>query len=1045
MKFPLSPAAALPSIAAGLHRFALPFALALACSALASSAFAQTARFIGAVTPLPGNIADPYGIAVDSHGHVFIACATSNQVLMETPSGTGYTVSVLANEVDNPEAVAVDILGNVYIAQNGAGNILKETLLNNKYTQSVLLSGFDAPTGIAVDVHGNLYISDSGANKVYKETLYNDHYTQSTVRGGLNFPSNLAVSASGDIYITDANNNRVLKETPSGSGFIEHTVGANLKSPAGVAVDTNGNVYIADYQNYRLLKEVPEGTTYAQSVIPTTAIDDDTPGDVAVDANGNLFISFFVGDGYDGFAVRQSQTGANFGKVSVGSSSSTISLLFNAETAGELASLSSLTQGAPGSDFQIAGTGTCFQGIELFVGENCTVDLTFKPTLAGTRSGAVDLLNTASKSFATGFAQGTGVAPQVAFLPGTQSAIPYRNVGEAYPDGIAIDAAGNVYIADAQNNYVFKETPSGASYSYSLVGTGLNSPAGLAVDAAGNLYIADTQNNRVLKESPSGAGYTQTAIGAGLDNPYGVAVDAAGNVYIADTVHSRVLKETLYAGFYTQSTLPLTGVDYLFGIAADGAGNVYVTDPSHKQVVKLTNYSGVYVQSTIVGGLNLPFGVAVDAVGNVYVSDFNAGEVYKATLSGSSYSLSTLPATGLSSPYGVATDSLGNVYITDPGTELVTKMDFADPPSLTFDPTTVGSVSSDSPREITLENIGNAPLPFPAPPSGQSPSITANFTLNSLVSSACPVLNPSITTPVNLPPNDSCVLAIGFAPTKAGSLTGSLTILDGALNAAAPAWTTQTLALSGKATPQKTSLVWTNPHDIVYGAALTATQLDATAVGGIPGTFVYSPAAGKVLSAGTHLLSVTFTPANTAVYAPSTAATAIIVFVAPLTVTAKSVSVPYGAPIPALTYTVTGFVNGDTTAALTGAPAESTTATSASLPGNYPIALVKNTLAAANYDFKLVNGTLTVTPLGTVATPTFTPVAGVYAAAQNVAIKDTTPGAVIYYTTDNSTPTALSTKYTAAIPVAASKTIKAIAVVPGYTQSAVAAAAYTIQ
>ena len=155
----------------------------------------------------------------------------------------------------------------------------------------------------------------------------------------------------------------------------------------------------------------------------------------------------------------------------------------------------------------------------------------------------------------------------------------------------------------------------------------------------------------------------------------------------------------------------------------------------------------------------------------------------------------------------------------------------------------------------------------------------------------------------------------------------------------------------------------------------------------------------------------------------------------------------YGQAVPALTWTVTGFVNGDSAASvLTGAPALSTTVTSTSAPGIYKIKITKNTLAAANYLLPCIFGTLTVQPLGTVTTPTFSLAGGTYTGTRSVTIKDATAGHTIYYTKDGSTPSAThGTKYTGAITISASHTLKAIAVKPGYTPSAVASASYTIQ
>jgi len=160
-----------------------------------------------------------------------------------------------------------------------------------------------------------------------------------------------------------------------------------------------------------------------------------------------------------------------------------------------------------------------------------------------------------------------------------------------------------------------------------------------------------------------------------------------------------------------------------------------------------------------------------------------------------------------------------------------------------------------------------------------------------------------------------------------------------------------------KATP---TITWNNPGDIVYGTALSSTQLNATA--SVPGTFVYTPLANTVLHAGNgQTLHVDFTPADSTNYATASKNVLINVLKATLTITADNKMKLVGDPNPPLTFTPTGFVNGDTASVLTGSPSLSTTATNSSPVGNYPITITQGTLAASDYAFSFVNGTLSVT------------------------------------------------------------------------------------
>jgi hypothetical protein len=165
---------------------------------------------------------------------------------------------------------------------------------------------------------------------------------------------------------------------------------------------------------------------------------------------------------------------------------------------------------------------------------------------------------------------------------------------------------------------------------------------------------------------------------------------------------------------------------------------------------------------------------------------------------------------------------------------------------------------------------------------------------------------------------------------------------------------------------------------------------------------------------------------------------------APLTVTANNAKAVYDQPLPKFGYTAKGFLNGDAKSVLKGAPVEKTKAVRGSAPGSYAIDITEGTLTAENYSFVFEDGTLTIEPIGLAATPVISPGTGTYKTTQTVHITDVTPASTIYYTTNGSTPTIKSPKYTSAgIKVTKTMTIKGIAVAVGYTESRVASATLT--
>ena len=196
-------------------------------------------------------------------------------------------------------------------------------------------------------------------------------------------------------------------------------------------------------------------------------------------------------------------------------------------------------------------------------------------------------------------------------------------------------------------------------------------------------------------------------------------------------------------------------------------------------------------------------------------------------------------------------------------------------------------------------------------------------------------------------------IAVASTAPVASAASVTATLAGGGLLGAAVV--TRSLTITGHPI-----LTWPAPAAIMYGTALSNRQLDAAT--SISGKFTYSPALGTVLGTGQHTLSVAFTPTDRADFSTATAAVSLLVNPATLSVAAANASVAYGKPLPAFTYTVTGFVNKDSRSVVKGLPTETTTAKDGSKPGNYPITVAKGSLSATNYRFVFKNGTLTITP-----------------------------------------------------------------------------------
>jgi sugar lactone lactonase YvrE len=404
---------------------------------------------------------------------------------------------------------------------------------------------------------------------------------------------------------------------------------------------------------------------------------------------------------------------------------------------------------------------------------------------------------------------------------------------------VALDPEGNLFVADSANwrvrkvdrNGIITTVAGNGNITYSgdhgpATSAGMG-PAGIALDAAGNLYIADLNNSRVRKVDLNGIITTVAGTGragsagdggpatlAHLSEPQGVTLDVAGNLYIADQGNGNVRKVdsrgiiSTFAGGGTQlgDGGPATEASIIpVAVAADATGNVYIADAIDGRVRKVdangiittiagngkTGFSGDGGPATQ-ANLNGPVGVAVDAAGNLYIADrdnFRIRRIDKTgtirTIAGNgkgAFSGDGGPATKAGIyPWGVAVGSPGILWLTDQLNYRVRKVDVSQS-AVDFASQSVGTVSPS--QEVFVTSTGNQHIEF------TGLSLTGDFGQLTGTNRDC-------TDTTFLGAGFSCALRITFAPTAAGSLTGSATVTDNSLSLPG---TKQTISLSGTGT-----------------------------------------------------------------------------------------------------------------------------------------------------------------------------------------------------------------------------------------------------
>ena len=625
-----------------------------------------------------------------------------------TPTGDGGPA--LQASLLYPISVAVDLSGNLYIADDGILRIRKVTpagLISTIAGTGDFTSGPDGapavsspvwPYGIAVDSHGTVYFSDSHARvrKIASDgTLVTVAGFQGTGPDGGDggkataariAPWGIAVDGSGNLYIAEQNLYRVRKVTPAGIISTVAGIGqaanqgeggpatlAALMSPTRVAVDTAGNLYIADGQaGNRILKvnssgiltRVAGGGATQRDEVPATSSFVSTYGGISVDAAGNIYSADWYGN-----VIRKITTDG---------------IIHTIAGTGK-------TGGADGCGVALAA--------QFYAPEDVAAD--------GAGNVYTGERGNARVREISGASIRTVAGPGPSRFSGDNG--PATSASIAGPAGLAFDALGNLYLADAGNDRIRMISPSGiittvagaggpvaGDYSGCAPPPGsLNRPSALATGAAGTVYIADTGNHRVMALAPGGqltlfagtgtAGFSGDggpATAAALKAPAGLAVDSAGHVFIADTGNNR-LRKVAPGGAITTVMAALSAPT---GLAFDSSGNLYIAESTAYRLSRLapngtiTPYAGTGFNTVSLAPvprapneLDNPVAVAVDPFGSVYIADL-AGELQRITRN-----------CALSNPYfgavsGVAGDTQGNIYFSDPQHNVIWKLPAAPPP-----------------------------------------------------------------------------------------------------------------------------------------------------------------------------------------------------------------------------------------------------------------------------------------------------------------------------------------------------------------------------
>lgn len=630
-------------------------------------------------------------VITDSAGNVYIADNEHHRVRKVAPSGVISTVAgtgTAGNSGDNgpanqarlnyPMGIALDGNGNLFIAdthnnvirrvdQTGIISTVAGTgMASYSGDGPALQVALNSPADVAVDPSGALIIADRANYRVRKvvagmmTTIGGDGTWGSAGDGGpaylaaLTFPTGVAVDPAGNIFIADTDNHKIrmigtdgIINTVVGTGEpgfygdgLHRTV-TQLQSPQGVAFDLQGRLLIADTNNSRIRRVDHSGTvsTVAGSGWwgswgdggPATAAALQQPMGVTCDGNGNIIVADTAN-----FRIRS------------------VDFLGNISTFAGNGTRSWTGDGGPAlaAAFFWNGPMVVDQAGAVYVADT-----------GNHRIRRVDGNGTVTTVAGTGYA-GSGADGILA----VSSPL-------SHPMGLAVDAAGNLYVADSDNNRIRKIDSAGIITTVAGNGmpgfngdgmpaifSSLNRPVGLTLDAAGNIYVTEYDGHRVRKidaagimSTVAGNGYPDyngdfiPATAASVGQPMSVSFDVDGNLYIADLYNIRVRKVSP-SGFistvagrgvrgYNGDGIQAVAADLDFPVAVHAAnGNVYIADGNRVRRVDSqgvistvagdgsTDFRGDYGPATA-AAVALPQAILVAPNGGLLISDSGNGRI----------------------------------------------------------------------------------------------------------------------------------------------------------------------------------------------------------------------------------------------------------------------------------------------------------------------------------------------------------------------------------------------------------------------------------
>ncbi len=697
----------------------------------------------------------PRGVAIDASGNIIVADTSNHRI--RSISTNGIVSTIAGSETGFLDGASVT-------------------------------ARFRSPRGVAIDASGNIIVADTGNHRIRRinkddivstiagsETGFLDG---ASVTAKFRSPTGVAIDASGNIIVADQDNHRIrsistdgIVSTIAGSetGFVDGAkLTARFMSPTDIAIDTSGNIIIVDSINHRIRKI--DRNSFI--LVGTPSCDD----------IGIHNLGFIVSDGefqdLQSFDIIVADDGS-CGAIPTNLALSTTTIIENIATNSIIATISaddgynfasltfSIIGGRDSASFSINGDN------QLVIDHSPDFEIQSSYEII---IGVSDVIHQVTKTFNIGVNDVNEVSPIFTSIPITtarvnnlyQYSLSARDVDSSnlvfsvspstelpnwlaidiivttlagdgldgdddgasatarfdFPTAIAIDASGNIIVADRDNHRIRSISTNGIVSTIAGSETGFadgasatakfNFPTAIAIDASGNIIVADRDNDRIRSITPNGmvstiagseTGFLDGAsVTAKFSTPFGIAIDASGNIIVVDSGNHRIRSispdrtVTTVAGSnvigFADGASATAKFSFPTGVAIDASGDIIIADSGNNRIRSIAPNG---IVSTIAGSetgfadgasatakFDFPFGIAIDAGGNIIIADSSNDRIRSITPNGI---VSTIAGsdTGFvdgiiddaefNSPYHIAIDASGNIIIADIGNNSIRKID----------------------------------------------------------------------------------------------------------------------------------------------------------------------------------------------------------------------------------------------------------------------------------------------------------------------------------------------------------------------------------